>query len=58
MLLYKFEVTANTVRNWYNRYKSEGDYLSGKAGDKKARVTTQDIKCYIDTNPDLILSEM
>jgi transposase len=54
----KFEISANTVRNWYKRYKSEGHYLAKKVGGKKGRVTPQDIASYIETNPNFILSEM
>ena len=39
----EFEISANTVRNWYKRYKSEGHYLAEKVGGKKGRVTPQDI---------------
>jgi transposase len=54
----KFEISANTVRNWYKRYKSEGNYLAKKVGGKKGRVTPQEIASYIKTNPDFILSDM
>jgi transposase len=54
----KFEISSNTVRNWYKRYKSEGHYLTRKVGGKKGRVTPQDIASYIDTNPNFILSDM
>lgn len=54
----KFEISANTVRNWYKRYKSEGHYLAKKVGGKKGRVTPEDIASYIESNPNFILSEM
>lgn len=54
----KFEITANTVRNWKMRYKSEGHYSSRKVGGKKARVSPEDIESYIKANPNFILSEM
>lgn len=54
----KFEISANTVRNWYKRYQSEGHYLSRKVGGKKGRVTPQEIESYIKVNPDFILSDM
>lgn len=54
----KFEIAANTVRNWYKRYKLEGNYLPKKVGGKKGRVTNQDILLYVKSNPDFILSEM
>jgi transposase len=54
----KFEISANTVRNWYKRYQSEGHYLAKKVGGKKGRVTPQDIASYIKTNPNFILTDM
>ncbi|MDA9163452.1 transposase [Rickettsiaceae bacterium] len=54
----KFEISANTVRNWDKRYKSEGHYLAKKVGGKKGRVTPKDIASYIETNPNFILSDM
>jgi transposase len=54
----KFEISANTVRNWYKRNESEGHYLAKKVGGKKARVTPEEIASYIKTNPDFILSDM
>lgn len=54
----KFEISANAVRNWYKRYKSEGNYLAKKVGGKKGRVTPHDIESYIETNPNFILSDM
>ena len=54
----KFEIAANTVRNWYKRYKSEGHYSTRKIGGKKARVTNQEIELYIASNPDFNLIEM
>jgi transposase len=54
----KFEISANTVRNWYKRYKSEGHYLAKKVGGKKGRVTPQDIASYVENNPNFILLDM
>ena len=54
----KFDISPNTVRNWANRYRTEGHYLSRKVGGKKARVTSADIAFYIKMNPDFILSDM
>ena len=54
----KFEISANTVRNWHKRYQSTGHYLPKKVGGKKGRVTPEDIASYIASNPDFILSEM
>ena len=54
----KFEISANTVRNWYKRYKAEGHYLPKKVGGKKGRVTPQEIASYIKNNPDFILLDM
>ena len=54
----EFEISANTVRNWYKRYKSEGHYLAKKVVGKKGRVTPQDIASYIETKPNFILSDM
>ena len=54
----KFEISANTVRNWYKRYQSEGHYLAKKVGGKKGRVTSQDVASYIESNPNFILSDM
>lgn len=54
----KFDISANTVRNWYTRYKSEGHYSTRKMGGKKARITKQEIELYISNNPDFNLIEM
>lgn len=54
----KFDISANTVRNWVKRYKSEGHYLSRKVGGKKGRVAASDIAYYVEENPDFILSDM
>ena len=54
----KFEIAANTVRNWYKRYKQEGHYLAKKVGGKKARFTTQEIADYVEANPNCTLLEM
>ena len=54
----KFEISANTVRNWHNRYKSKGHYLAKKVGGKVGRITSQDVESYIKTNPNFILSDM
>ena len=54
----KFEIAANTVRNWYKRYQSEGHYSTRKIGGSKARVTNQEIALYIANNADFNLIEM
>lgn len=54
----KFEIASNTVRNWYKRYKSEGNYLSRKVGGKKGRISEQEVASYVQDNPNFILSEM
>jgi len=54
----KFEIASNRVRNWYKRYKSEGNYLARKVGGKKGRVTGQDIISYVSCNPNFTLLEM
>ena len=54
----KFEIASNTVRNWYKRYKLEGNYLAKKVGGKKGRVTSEEIARYVASNADFILSEM
>lgn len=54
----KFGILPNTVRNWYKRYKKEGNYLAKKVGGKKGRVTAEEIAPYIKNYPDFVLSEM
>ena len=54
----KFEIAANTLRNWYKRYKSEGHYLPKKVGGKKGRLTSEEVASYVKSNPNFILSEM
>ena len=54
----KFEISANTVRNWYKRYKTEGHYLAKKVGGKKGRLTPEEIASYIKANPDFTLLEL
>ncbi|WP_395477715.1 IS630 transposase-related protein [Rickettsia endosymbiont of Pantilius tunicatus] len=51
-------MAANTVRNWYKRYKSEGHYLARRIGGKKGRVTSQDVELYVSSNPNFTLLEM
>ena len=54
----KFEISSNTVMNWYKRYKSEGNYLPRKVGGKKGRISEQDVVNYVNKNPNFILLEM
>ena len=54
----KFEIAANTVRNWYKRYRLEGNYLAKKVGGSKGRVTREEVASYVKTHPNFILSEM
>lgn len=54
----KFEISSNTVSNWYKRYKTEGHYLSKKVGGKKGRISEQEVVTYVNNNPNFILSEM
>lgn len=54
----KFEIASNTVRNWYKRYESEGNYLPKKVGGKKGRINEKDIADYVKNNPNFILSEI
>ncbi len=54
----RFEIASNTVRNWYKRYKSEGNYLPKKVGGKKGKISSVDVKSYVESNPNFILSEM
>ena len=54
----KFDISPNTVSNWYKRYKSEGHYLSRKVGGKKGRVKPEEIASYIEKKPDFTLLEM
>ncbi len=54
----KFEISSNTVSNWYKRYKTEGSYLARKVGGKKGRISEKDVSNYVKNNPDFILSEM
>ena len=54
----KFEISSNTVMNWYKRCKSEGNYLPRKVRGKKGRVSEQDVVTYVKNNPNFILLEM
>lgn len=54
----KFEIASNTVRNWYKRYKLEGNFLSRKVGGKKGRVSKEEVESYVKKNPNFILSDM
>lgn len=54
----KFEIASNTVRNWYKRYKSEGNYLARKVGGKKGRVSSEEVAKYVNKHADFNLSEM
>ena len=50
----KFEISSNTVMNWYKRCKSEGNYLPRKVGGKKGRISEQDVVNYVNKNPNFI----
>ncbi|MFN5381911.1 MAG: IS630 transposase-related protein [Alphaproteobacteria bacterium] len=54
----KFEISSNTVRNWYKRYKLEGNFLPRKVGCKKGRRSKEEVESYVRTNPNFILSDM
>ncbi len=54
----KFEIASNTVRNWYKRYKLEGNFSPRKVGGKKGRVSHEEVGNYVKNNPNFILSEM
>jgi transposase len=47
----KFEISSNTVRNWYKRYKLEGNFLARKVGGKKGRLSKEEVESYVRTNP-------
>lgn len=54
----KFEIASNTVRNWYKRYKLEGNFSPRKVGGKKGRISQEEVANYVKSNPNFILSEM
>ena len=54
----KFDIASNTVRNWYKRYKAEGNYLAKKVGGKQGRVSAEEVAAYVKNNPNFILIEM
>ena len=54
----KFDVSENTVRNWYKRYQLEGHYNERIHPGKKPRVTLNDIEDYVASTPNFKLSEI
>jgi transposase len=54
----EFDIASNTVRNWYKRYKIEGNLLPRKVGGQKGRVSKEEVESYVSTNPNFILSDM
>ena len=54
----KFDIASNTVRNWYKRYKKEGHYEARIRLGKSSRIDREEFENYVDTNPNLILSQV
>ena len=54
----KFDIAANTVRNWYKRYNSEGNYFEKKRPGKKPKLTIWQIETYIKNHPNFRLKDM
>ncbi|SPM45705.1 IS630 family transposase [Orientia tsutsugamushi] len=53
----KFDIAANTVRNWYKRYKSEGHYKERDRLGKKGKIYKIEFEKYISLNQDLTLAQ-
>lgn len=54
----KFDISSNTVRNWYKRYKKEGHYEERIRLGKKGRINREEFERYVGSNPNLILSQI
>ncbi|WP_342638903.1 hypothetical protein QU600_000150 [Orientia tsutsugamushi] len=48
-------MAANTVRNWYKRYKSEGHYKERDCLGKKGKIYKIEFEKYISLNQNLTL---
>ncbi|SPR10363.1 IS630 transposase-related protein [Orientia tsutsugamushi] len=53
----KFDIAANTVRNWYKRYKSEGHYKERCRLGKKGKIDKIEFEKYVLLNPNVILAQ-
>ncbi|KJV55418.1 helix-turn-helix domain-containing protein [Orientia tsutsugamushi] len=53
----KFDIAANTVRNWYKRYKSEGHYKERDRLGKKGKIYKIEFEKYISLNQNLTLAQ-
>ena len=51
----KFDIAANTVRNWYKRYKKEGHYQEKSRPGKQVRINKKE---YIASNPSITLGQI
>ena len=54
----KFEISFNTVRNWYKRYHLEGNYESRPVGGSKGRLNSNIVSQYVKDNPNFRLIDM
>ena len=54
----KFDIAANTVRNWYKRYKSEGHYKERAHLGKKGKIDKIEFEKYVSLNPNVTLVQV
>ena len=47
-----FQLNMSTISRWYLRYKKEGNYNPRKRLGKKPKFSEEELRLYIDTNPD------
>ncbi|WP_371223702.1 helix-turn-helix domain-containing protein [Orientia tsutsugamushi] len=50
-------MAANTVRNWYKRYKSEGHYKERSRPAKKGKIDKIEFEKYVLLNPNVTLAQ-
>ena len=49
----KFDIAANTVRNWYKRYKSEGHYRERAHLGKKGKINKLEFEKYVSLHQNI-----
>ena len=54
----KFDIAANTVRNWYKRYNAEGHYEEKNRPGKQSRLNREEFELYVNSNPNLTLAQI
>jgi len=51
----KFDLSPGTVRNWYKRYREEGNYHAKFPPGKVGKVSDEELRAYFDAHPEKTL---